>query len=79
MFSPLNKIFIFVRIDCSLDNMTLYCLNPNLVINLCAAVVLQSTITLVAISLYIKVLLSLFLFHLLVHIYVFYGLKYILL
>ena len=72
MFSPSNKLFILVNTDYSLVKMTSYCLNPNLV---CASLVLQSMITLVAYSLCKKILLSVFLVHLLIHIYVFHGLK----
>ena len=55
MFSPSNKLFILVNTDYSLVKMTSYCLNPNLV---CASLVLQSMITLVAYSLCKKILLS---------------------
>ena len=40
--------------------MTSYCLNPNLVLNLCTAVVLQSMITFIIDSLFIKILLGCF-------------------
>ena len=60
MFSPSNDLFIFISTDCFLVKMTPYCLNPNLVLNLHAAVVLQSMITLVANSLSIKILLGCF-------------------
>ena len=59
MFSASSELFIFVSTDCCLVNMTSYCLNPNLVLNLCTAIVLQPTITLDVNSLYIKTLLSL--------------------
>ena len=35
-----------------------YCLNPNIAVNLCAVVILQSIIILIANSLYIKMLLG---------------------
>ena len=79
MFSPSNELFISVTTDCSLVKMTSYCLNHSLVLNLCAAVVLQSIITLVANSLHIKIMLDCFLVHLVAHIYVFYDPKDILL
>ena len=63
---------IFVCANCSLVKMIPYCLNPNLVLNLCAAV-LHSMIALVANALYIKILLGCFLVYLLVHIFVFYD------
>ena len=50
---------IFVSSYCSLVELTSYCLNPNLVLNLCAAIVLQSMIVLIA-NLSIKILLSYF-------------------
>ena len=75
MFSPSNKLFIFVSTDCSLVKMTSYCLNPNFVLNLYVDVALQSMITLVANSLRIKISLGGFLIHVPVHIYVFYGRK----
>ena len=55
--------------------MILYDVNLNLALNFCAAVVLQPIITLVTNSLSIKVLLDCFLVHLLVDVYVLYGLK----
>ena len=48
-----------------------YSLNPNLVINLCSAVVLHYNIILAANSLHIMILLDFFLVHLPVHIYAF--------
>ena len=60
MFSPLNELFIFVSTDCSFVKMTPYCFSPNLVLNLCAAIALQSMITLVANSLSRKNLLGCF-------------------
>ena len=60
MFSPSNDLFIFISTDRFLVKMTPHCLNPNLVLNLHAAVVLQSMITLVANSLSIKILLGCF-------------------
>ena len=62
MLSPSNELFIFVNTDYSLVKMTSRGLNPNFVLNLCAAVLLQSKITLVANSLHIKILLGCFLF-----------------
>ena len=56
MFSTSNEGFIFFNPDCFLVKMTLYYLNPSLVLNLCASVVLQSMITLVANFLCIKIL-----------------------
>ena len=50
---------IFVSNYCSLVELTSYCLNPNLVLNLCPAIVLQSMIVLTA-NLSIKILLSYF-------------------
>ena len=58
MFSPLNKLFIFDSNDCSLVKMTSCCFNINLVLYLCAAVVLESIITLAANYLRIKILLG---------------------
>ena len=60
MFSPSNELFAFVSTDCSLVKMIEYCLNSILVLNLCAAVILQSMITLVANSSRIKILLGCF-------------------
>ena len=60
MFSPSNELFILVSTDFSLVKVTPYCLNHNLVLNLCAAVVLQSMITLIANSLCIKIVLGCF-------------------
>ena len=48
MFYPASELFIFDKTDCSLVKMILYFLNPNPDLNLCAAVVLQYTITFVA-------------------------------
>ena len=58
MFSPSNELFISVRTDCSLVKVTSYYLNPNPVLNLCAAVVFQSMITLTANFLFMKFLLG---------------------
>ena len=77
MFFSLNELFL-ISTDCSLVQMTSYGLNPNFVLNLCAAVLLQSIIALVTNSLRIKILLGYFFVHLLVPIYVFYDLKDIL-
>ena len=52
--------YIFVSTDCSLVTRTSYCLNTNLFLNLCAVVVLQPVITLVANSVRIKILLRYF-------------------
>ena len=60
MFSSSNELFIFVSTDCSLFKMASYCLNPNLVLNLCAAVVLKSIITLIANFMRFKTLLDCF-------------------
>ena len=79
MFSSSNVLINFVSTDCSFVKMTSYCLNPNLVLNLRGDVALQSTITLIANFLFIKILLTCFLDLLLVHIYVFYDLNYIML
>ena len=54
MFSASNELFIFVVTDSFLVKITSHCLNHNLVLNLCDAVVLQSMITLIANSLRIK-------------------------
>ena len=75
MFPPSNELFMFVSTDCPLVKMISYCLNPTLVLNLYAAIALQFMTILVANSLSIKILLSCCLFHLLVHIYVFYNLE----
>ena len=48
MFSFSNELIIFVSIYCLLNEITLHCLNPNLGLNLCAAVIVQSMITLIA-------------------------------
>ena len=56
----LHYLFFFISTDCSLVNMTSYYLNPSLVSNLCAVVVLQSVITLVANSLHVNILLGCF-------------------
>ena len=74
-FFPSKERFIFVSSDCFLVKLTSFCLNPNLVLHLCAAVVLQSIITLVISSFSITIFSDCFLIHLLVHIYVFCGLK----
>ena len=76
MFSNSNELFIFVKTDCPLVEMTSYCANTNH--NFCVAVVLESIIILIANSLPIKILLHCFLARQLVHIYVFYELKDIL-
>ena len=55
--------------------MTSFCLNRNCVLNLCADVVPQSRITLIANFLSMKILLSCFLVDQLVDICVFYGLN----
>ena len=70
---------MFVSTDCTYVKMTSYCLNPNLVINLWANVVLQSIITFIANLFVCKNCIAFFLVHLLVHIYVFYDLNDILL
>ena len=41
-FFPSNELFIFVFTDCSLVKMTSYCLNFNLVLNFCVAVILNT-------------------------------------
>ena len=74
----MNSLFLLGLIVL-LFKMTSYCLNPNLNLNLCADVVLQSIITLTANSSSIKILLHSFSVRLLFHIYVFYDLNYILL
>ena len=58
MFSPSEELFIFISTDCYLVKSTLYRLNPNPVLNLYAAVVLQSMITLISNSLCVKIPLS---------------------
>ena len=40
MFSISNEVYTFASFDCSLVKMTSCCLNPNLFLNLCDAVVL---------------------------------------
>ena len=75
MFSPSNELFIFFISDCCLVKMTSIFFNANLVLNLYAAVVLQSMITLTATYLTIKFLLTCFLAHQLVRNYVFHGRK----
>ena len=79
MFSPSNELIILVSTDCSFVKMISYCLNLNLVLNLCTDVVLKSIITLIANFSSIKILLHCFLVSLLAHIYVFYDLNDILL
>lgn len=81
VFSPPNELFIFVSTCCSLVKVTSYCLNPNLVLNLCTAVVFQFIIILVVTSLYTKILSDCFFDspNLIIYISVFYKLKYILL
>ena len=81
MFSPLNELFIFVRTDCFLVKVISYCLNPSIVLNFYVAVILQSMITLIANSLCINILLKCcnLVCLLLVHIFVFDGMKDILL
>ena len=66
MFFPSSELF-YVSTDNSLVKMALHYFNPNLVLNLCAAVVLPSMITLIADSLSIKIQLDCFLVHPLVH------------
>ena len=44
---PSNEVIIFISTNCSLVKITSYCLNPNLVLKLCAATVLQSMIILI--------------------------------
>ena len=78
MFFPSNVLFISVSTDCSFFNMRSYCLNLDLALYLCADVFLQSLITLTVNFLSIKVQLGCFLVYLLVHVYVFYYLKDIL-
>ena len=64
LFSPSNELIICASTDCSFVKIVSYCSNPNLVLNLCANVVLQSII------LSLKSLLGLlFLVHQLVYIY----------
>ena len=60
MFSPSNELLLVINTDCSLVKMTLYCLNPYIALNFCAAVVLQSMNTFTNSSLSIKLLLSYF-------------------
>ena len=57
MFSLSNEIIIFVSSDCKMAS---YCLSLNFVLNLCAAVVIQSIITSLSNSLCIKTLLDCF-------------------
>ena len=45
MFFPSNELLNFVSNDCSSVKMISCCLNPNLVLNLCATVALQLIIT----------------------------------
>ena len=59
-FSTSNELIIIVSTYCSFVKMTLYCLNPNLVLNLWANVVLQSIITLISNFLSITFLLHYF-------------------
>ena len=56
----LFDFFIFVSTDCSLVKITPYYLNPNLVLGLYPAVILQSMVTLFAILLCKKILLGCF-------------------
>ena len=56
----LFDFFIFVSTDCSLVKITSYYLNPNLVLGLYPAVILQSMVTLFAILLCKKILLGCF-------------------
>ena len=65
--------------DCYFVKMTWYCLNPNLLLNLCAALVLQSLITLAARILSIRILWDCFFVPLPDHLYVLHGLNDILL
>ena len=60
MFPPSIEPIIFVSANYSFVKITSYCLNPNLVLNLYAAVALQYLITLVANSLCVKILLACF-------------------
>ena len=75
MFSPSNELFIFFTTDCCLVKMTSNFFNANLFLNLYAAVVLQSMVTLTAPYLTIRFLLACFLAHQLVRNYVFHGRK----
>ena len=61
LFQMNSFLIIFVSTNFSFVKMILYCLNPNLVLNLGATVVLQSLITLIANFASIKVLLTCFL------------------
>ena len=65
--------------DCYFVKMTWYSLNPNLLLNLCAALLLQSVITLAARFLSIRILWDCFFVPLLDHIYVLHNLNDILL
>ena len=58
IFSPSSKLIIFVSNNCSCVKIILYCLNPNLVLNLCAYVVLEYIIILTANFSSIKILLN---------------------
>ena len=58
MHLPSNELLIFLSTVCSSVKITLYCLNPILVLKLCAAVALHSIISLFANSLSIKILLD---------------------
>ena len=60
IFSPSIELIIFISIDCSFVKMTWNCLNLHLVLSLCADVVLQSIITLIANFLSIKIQLHCF-------------------
>ena len=61
MVPSLNEFIILVSTDCPFVKITSHCLNPNLVLNLYANVVLQSIITLIANSSSIKIPLHCFL------------------
>ena len=60
MFSPSNEFF-FVSTDCSLVKMTSYYLNPNLLVNLYAGVVVQFIINLVGNCLHLKIMWGMYL------------------
>ena len=81
MFCPLNELFIFVRTDCFLVKVISYCLKPSIILNFYVVVILQSMITLIANSLCINILLKCcyLVCLLLVHIFVFDGMKDVLL
>ena len=58
MFSLSNELFIFVNPDSSLVKVMPCCLNPNLALNVCTVVLLQSMVTLFATFLSIKIMLG---------------------